>query len=110
MANNLTVTAAQVLNARTMFIDEAQKARDARQIGPLEFLRCKRVWRNWDKPSPDDENLTVGEAVTDEIAYQIVKAGLADSPEAINWDEIDWAKLLDFIMQLLKMIMALFAL
>jgi hypothetical protein len=103
-------TAEQVENLRNKFIVEAEKARKARNIGPLEFMRCKRVWRKWDKPCPDEPEITVGEAVADEIAYQLCAAGLVASPEAIDWENIDWEKLFKIILDFIAALIAMFGL
>jgi hypothetical protein len=97
-------------SVRGQFMAHAEEAFNQRKIGRLKLMQARRVWRNWNKPSPDDENITVGEAMMDEIAYQLVATGKVANPEAIDWQSIDWQALLDFIMQLLAMIMKMFSL
>lgn len=105
-------TSEQVGNLRGVFIAECEKARKERKIGVLEMIRCKRVWRNWDKPCPDDPDVTVGEAVADEISMQLVANAMVASPEEINWDAIAefLQKILPLILEFIKMLLPLFAL
>jgi hypothetical protein len=101
-------TAAQVDSLRGDFIAAAEKARKNRKLGILDAIRSKRVWRHWNDPLPDGDGMTVGEAMADEIALQAVAAGLVATPEAINWDEIDWEKLFAFILEFIKALMLIF--
>ena len=101
-------TATQVSDLRTQFITNMERLRKERKIGILEMIRAKRAWRRWNDPLPDGDGVTVGEAIADEIAMHMVVAGLAATPEAIDWSSIDWEKLFKIILDFIAALMVLF--
>jgi hypothetical protein len=101
-------SAATVDILRGQFLAGMQTLRDQRKIGVLDMIRVKRTWRRWNDPLPDGDGMTVGEAMADEIAMQSVLLGLAATPEAIDWSNVDWEKLFKMIIEFIKALLLIF--
>ena len=81
-----------------------EQRRHRRQLG-VNFRSCFREYRKLKEEGGVD--MADAEAVSEEIMSVLVLAK-ADA-KGIDWENIDWDKLFEFIMKLISFIMTLFA-
>ena len=72
-----------------------------RQLG-VNFRSCLREYR--ELKAEGSVNMADGEAVADAIMTELVVAKAGDP--SIDWGNIDWQKLFEFIIKLIQMFMA----
>jgi hypothetical protein len=92
---------------RATLLKLATEAREAKQIGAIEFLRVRRVCqpRVWNRLDTDAKQ-TIGQQIEAFVAEKAIVAGvIVGETQKLAAGEINWDELLDFLKELLPLIL-----